>query len=258
MSIIESISETELHIRLGDGSGLTGSEIILTSFEGYNSVSMRRTSTERLQEDGERTGKGYRGGKVISLGGDVTFATPKLAARFVTTLEAFLADGRDGTLFVEEPDLELTRHMRIFLNGMDEPVRYGKDVAFGFDLYAPDPYKYGAAVPDGPYPETTPITLENEGSAKAYPVITVSGNIPSTGFNVTEAGGSLLTVTGGGAGEYVIDFANRELLLNGTDISERLTVRQWTEVEPGGSAVYALNASNSGATIAGEIKPRWY
>lgn len=100
----------------------------------------------------------------------------------------------------------------------------------------------------GEAPEGNAATVGNEGTATAYPIITVSGRLPG-GFSIQHDGGELAYGAPVGAGApVVLDCLTRTAAVRGVDVTRALTRRAFPAIEPGGSATISVLAEGD-ATV---------
>lgn len=95
-------------------------------------------------------------------------------------------------------------------------------------------------------------TLQNNGSSRAYPVITVNGIMDGVrlDFNDGETVSSLEWAGYIGAVPLILDCRTRRASIGGLDVSQYLTQRGFPVIQPGQSITASLQAAGSGwATI---------
>lgn len=269
MTIMTALTPTSIDITMGDGVVVTGNEVVLTTFEGYQGkINMRRASTPRLNRPGDFTEQGTKGGKVISIRGEAVFNTPLEAAQFVIECESFLADGGVGVLNVNEVALGKTRSMGIELNSSEAPEVYGTTVGFGWDVYAADPAKYGEPdlfeapvifTPGQPIYETLPanvVRLTNNGTTTANCYFIITG-LKGIARVVEQASGSILRPLVQLDSHIAIhlDGASRtfKYLYDGVwyDSTSNLNPAQWTTLAPGTSKLYRIENDPNGGVSTG-------
>lgn len=256
---------------------------------------VRRESPERPHGHGAFSGRGFRTGRSVSFDGLVECPSRAVAAGVKARLAALLADGRDGTLTVADDD-EGTLTATVGLADMpaiDWSADRGLVIVCGFELWAPDPLRYGAVVSsstgfpveaggleydlytDGAgadlgyldYGVLAPggrVSLTNAGTADAWPQFEVQGPVADEGFEIVTVGtGARLVVETPipDGSSLVLDAATGAVLIDGTaDRAGRLTWRDWAPVPAGGSVEYAFvpRGSSSAAVLTASVRPAWW
>ena len=90
-------------------------------------------------------------------------------------------------------------------------------------------------------------TLENRGTATAYPVIRAQGEFPD-GLRVSDgSGGELFYAEPLSMQPLVLDSLARTATVNGVDFTRNLASRGFPEVPPGGSVTLALLSAGTGS-----------
>jgi hypothetical protein len=91
-------------------------------------------------------------------------------------------------------------------------------------------------------------TIANEGAARAYPVITVSGAFSGVRLDFTGDAGTRTVQYDGYVGgvPLVLDCRERRATIGGLDVSQRLSARGFPEIEPGSSVAASLQSAGSG------------
>lgn len=145
---------------------------------------------------------------------------------------------------------------------------------FSVQLVAPDPFKYGVAVPvvtglpargsggmTFPLFDTTgkmefgapgvsgQVVLSNPGTAASYPVFTITGPVLGGVVLSDVASGRQIVYAGdvpAGATLLIIDSAAGTALLNGSDRTGELTARQWWAVAPQSSSTVQFATLGAG------------
>lgn len=268
---------------------LPGVNMKLVDIPGwYGGPGVRRDSTPRLWTHGQFSERGWREARLVTLQGAVVCDTRAQAAAVLDSVASVLADGTEGLLTVNDPDIG-PRWAKVLLAGSPKTMWNGTDtVEFSLDLLAADPRKYGTstsaataiAAPGGGlvYPLGSPappgvldygatgtpgtVALANKGSADTAPVFTVTGDLPN-GFTITnvETGRRLVYASAILAGQYLrLDTADGSVKLEGyADRSALLTVRQWTRLSPYSTGTWLFEAQGStGALLSVEVKPAWW
>lgn len=132
---------------------------------------------------------------------------------------------------------------------------------FSVDMVAPDPVRYrdvsvlgpvGLPVREGGLrlPEAFPwnfgrdirsvLTVVNDGGLPVFPVVRITGSAAS----VVVSGGPRRVGFGAFEGELVFDASDRRALLNGGDVTRRMTRRDWPMVPPGVSHDFTFVAGS--------------
>lgn len=145
MTAFENTAAT-LTVQSGYTLGLVpGTKKVVTDIKGwYPGTAVRRESTPRMAAHGNFAERGYREARFPSIGGTFTADSRAEAAAFVDEINAFLGDGTEGVLTIDDADLG-TRSAAVYLAGTDVVWDGGLDVVFYVDMEAPDPRKYGEA-----------------------------------------------------------------------------------------------------------------
>lgn len=223
-----SSTDRSIVIRVDDPEAkLFGANVLVTKdgIKGWfgGGVSVRRTSTPRLNNHGTHSVRGFRGERVISVEGVGWGDSRAHTASLVDEWNAILADGTVGTFTVIDPD-QGTRWANCYLNDTPEVDWFADDTfTWAFDLVCPDPRKYGLDVDqqvtgpplhpgglrfdlfasgapgDANSPDDTPgildfglpsfegiITVTNVGTAESDVHLRVDGPTTNTGFTITE------------------------------------------------------------------------
>lgn len=103
------------------------------------------------------------------------------------------------------------------------------------------PLSYGAPAND----IGATCTVVNNGSSRAYPVITVSPGFSDVTITNTETGAQIRYV-GYIAANLVIDSKTHTANINGVDVTRNLVARGFETIQPHSSATFTLNAEGSG------------
>jgi hypothetical protein len=264
-----------------DGFALTelddeGCQWTVEHIDGWYTGGAVRTSAEpRPQQDGERRGKGYRAGRVITARGKLfapnTVAMEQASRRLSSVLASggfgeFLGTSDAGTFsapavqLVDEPFFD-TWSDRIaswqLTVASEDPLLYGPalydtaslaSTAAGTGRTWPRVWPRDWGVPAGVTPGA--VDLPNAGTATYWPTLRIDG--PTTNPTV-RAGSTGDFVTFNGtltAGQWLdIDCANRRVLLNG-QVSVRQQVSSggsWLGVAPGGDSLTWTDDSGDAA-----------
>lgn len=266
-----------------------GTNQVLTDIKGWFSpTGVRREGEARLWAHGSFSQRGWRTERLVTLEGHIFTATRGDAARMTDTLGAALADGKAGTLVVDDVDLG-RRSARVYMTGTPTVSWDGNvDIFFALDMVAPDPRRYAdptvyttpAAAPGGgllwdlftgsnagvlDFGEAgTPgtVTVENVGTADTAPVFTVTGPAPQ-GFTITDvATGARLTYADPvpATASLRLDASDGSVLLDGyADRSGGLTRREWTRIPGVTRSTYLFEApGGSGAVMKLEAASAWW
>jgi hypothetical protein len=256
------INSTELVLSSGYTlASAPGRSIVITvADEWYKGAPVRRTDTPRLNADGSFPDRSTRGAKLVPVSGHATTTTRAEAGLLIDELNAYLGDGDEGILRVNDIDLGERWATVSIADGADVRWNQKLDVKFTLYLVMNDPYKYGAKVVTDSVPSGGAIVIPNTGTANSFPYFRIEGPRPANGFTITASDGSVLRYVGADTleGDILIDSSRTEVWRGEEDDSKLLTIREWTEVVGGGSETYTFDAPGSGATLTGEIYPRWY
>lgn len=244
---------------------------------------VRRQRTDRMNAHGEFSERGWRGGRLVTITGDVTCPSDAVAALAEQQLAALLADGLDGVLEVTDT---ATVPMSAGAGLFAEPKIGNKNdltLTYQFQFLCPKARRYGAAVnavtgiatAGGAleYPLDDPldygalgnpgtVTLTNTGTADTAPVFTVNGDMP-TGFTIThvQSGQRLVYSAPVLPGQTLrLDTSDASVMLEGnTDRSSKLTIRGWVRLPRRTAGTWLFEASGStGAQMIAEVRPAWW
>lgn len=220
---------------------------------------------------------GSRGGRTITVTGDMVAPDRALAADSVDQLTSLLAGGVFGRFDFYDADQGW--------RWADVQIAATPDLAWETELHcrfqlqfiAPDAYRYGqtstasvgfaassgsgmvfplfpnGVMDFGPLPDFGTLTIQNPGTADASPVFTVSGPSPSAGFTITDVGtGRSITYFGvvPAGSTLTIDSSTGAVVLDG--VADRFgdaLVEAWPVV-PARSSRSFLFEPLSGATSA--------
>lgn len=141
-----SIGTASLGVQSGFTLGLdTGTQTIMTGLDGwYGSSKLRRNKTDRTGQHGSHSERGYKEERLVTLRGHFFGSSRGEAAREAERLAAFLGDGTDGLLTIEDADLG-PRWTNVYLvdDGVDIKWTGGDNFPFVIRMLAPDARKYG-------------------------------------------------------------------------------------------------------------------
>lgn len=232
----------------------TGSQFLLdeTALVGWNDgVDIKRNFTPRQMRSGDFQEIGHHAARYISLTGvAVATSIPELK-RMRDDFTSAVPPKSYQPISVQ--DSVGTRTSTVTLGGKTSWVQKTDTTAiYKLDLYAPDPYLYGAinkiTLPGGnvsgglstpldyPMDFGRPTTLQaqfiqNNGNQEAWPTIVVTGDYFS-GFSVTDNQGNYITYTGpvSMTSPVTIDTAAGYATQNGSDRSTFLSRRDWFSI----------------------------
>lgn len=220
-----------------------------TAIVGWtDGTAVRRDATPRPTSHGDFSDRATMSARLISLTGTAISGSPEELQVLRDKLIGTLADGSYTQLSVETTSGK--RYATVGFEGTPEWIRQTDTAAtFKIDLYAPDPYVYGAeksvlagaaSVQGGlAFPIAYPINyniigqdtaqvVQNLGNSPAYPKFVVTGDYFS-GFSVTDNRGNWVkydgTVTF--AAPVTIDMARGVALQSGVDKTSLVSRRDW-------------------------------
>lgn len=287
-----TFSNTTAALTLTTGYALDmapGTERWVTDIKGwYSGAPMRRSKQEKTGRHGTFATRGLKDARIITVSGHHTAATRAAAAAFNDEINAFLADGLEGVLTVDDQDVG-TRYAHVYLMTPDVEWRGGRDVWFHLDLEAPDARKFAPAVPVstgvarpggglmfdlfatdiggldfGEAGDLGNVQVYNQGYAPADVTFRVQGPPDYTqagNFTVTEVEtgrvisweGTILT-----GQELVLDGRMGTVVLEGTgNRSGGLTRAEWPEVPGRQTRTYQFEADGD-LTLTVEAAPAWW
>lgn len=239
----------------------TGGQFILdpTALTGWDDgTSTRRDATVRPVSSGDFVEPYTFSARLIALSGTAVATSRGELQRMRDTLTGVLANGEYSELRVETG--ASVRYAIVGIENKVEWVQHLDNVAvFRLELYAPDPYIYGAEriVTLGATSEAgggleyslnyplnynaqslQPLTppLTNAGNAKAWPRFKVTGDYYS-GFILTDGRDRKVTYDGAvtRSSPVEIDMGRGTAIQNGIDKSVLLSQRDWFSLLPGES-----------------------
>ena len=154
----------------------------------------------------------------------------------------YMRGGMTGTLTLVCPDPRRlsTSARRVQLMPTVGDMGAGLDYGSGGKGLA-YPVGYGKVASDA----RNVATVENRGTSRAYPVITVNGSFPN-GVRIDCGQLSLAYSQPVGAVPLVLDCRTRTANVGGTDMTRHLTSRGFPTVPAGGSATLSLQSAGSG------------
>jgi hypothetical protein len=266
----------------GEGEGLDG------WFDGPPTI---RDGKRRLWTHGRFSERGYRDSRIITVQGLVLASSDAGAAAAQEAITGVIADGSADTFTVND-SITGTRYCQVYLaDGTGPKVRWITDrtARYMIQLEAPDPRKYGTPV-SGSTPPVEPggglgfdmftqntlgildfgsvgqagtVTIQNTGTANAYPKFTVAGEI-LVGFDIKEVStGYTLRYSAAVAdgSTVILNARDATVTQGGADRSVFLTRREWTLLAPGETATYMLLdlfSYNANALMTVEVTPSWF
>lgn len=123
----------------------TATYLVGKGVEGWTGSSpIRRNKTELLGAHGTHAERGFKDERLITVTGHHVAADRAAAGLFADDLAAYLGDGTEGILRVDDASLG-SRWVEVYLaaGGVDVTWTGGVDVRFQINMVAPDPRKYG-------------------------------------------------------------------------------------------------------------------
>lgn len=296
MTALTAVTPFDLRVRVGDTTEAFGAHLQITQkgIQGWygGGVPVKSRSTPRLNRHGEFSEPGKRGARLVTLSGVYWADSVQEAAALVDTINAFLADGEEGRLTIDDPAFGPPRWAFCTLSGTPEVDWDGDDTGtFSFDLKCADPRKYGqpatglvtgVAAPTGGLfmdpvfgSSANPgvadfgtggtsgtITWTNTGTADVFPFFRVDGR--ADGFTITEVETERRTVFNQlvPAGQYLeLDAAVGTVMINGdVDRSDGLGIAQWAQIPGGATRTYMFESplSHDTARLTMEVAPAWW
>jgi predicted phage tail component-like protein len=124
--------------------------------------------------------------------------------------EWLITDGPEELILDDEPDRVYYAEVDGEFNP-DEIVKYGQGI---INFICPDPYKYGS---QKTFSFSNNITVQNNGSAKTYPVVTVTFSSAATEYKISHSNGKFVRVLWNFVvGDRLeIDFQKQKIKING-------------------------------------------
>lgn len=221
----------------------------------YDGVSVRRTEQPRTTSHGDFKTTATLSSRVITLTGTAVGSSRRNLQNLRDDLMAELNDGGYKTLEVWTRTTGY-RYIEVGLEGKPNWVRKTDTFAtFKIEFFAPDPHIYGPPLTwtmpglgfNGgmSFPITYPLyygvddpfelfNIENDGNAKAWPVIKVFGEMPD-GFKITDGQGNWVVFEGpvGHNSPVTLDFAKGTAKQNNRIKTSYLSRRDWFACLPG-------------------------
>jgi hypothetical protein len=288
---LATVTSTSIVVNVGDDSGLLGDTVIhVDDFKGWygGGSGVRKSAKSRLIAHGQFAERGYRDASLITLDGIAWAPDRAGGAKLVDLLSSLLADGNEGTLTVNDPDMG-TRAAKVSLYGPPKITwDTNTDVEFSIDMLAADPRKYspirysstgtavggsGLALPlfasgvldfGSSSGSTGMVTLVNNGTADASPVFQVFGYAPGFTITRTGSGGTGARIVYGDTvqtGSYVlIDSSDGSVMLDGyNDRSGQLDVSEFETLAKGESATWLFESpGNTNAQLQVGLADAWW
>ncbi|MGI6878840.1 hypothetical protein [Microbacterium sp. gxy059] len=149
----------------------------------FESVGVRRQDADRPLSHGAFASRAYRGGRLITVEGQINTRSPGEQESAMARMTGILADGQLGDLAVTTT--EGTSSALVQLNAAPEirVVTYGRVANYSLELWAPDPRRYGERrVWSG-----RSVEPWHRGNTDAHPVCTVMG-AASNGYTISYRG----------------------------------------------------------------------
>lgn len=244
----------------------------------FDGPSVEVDSQARVISHGMFGQVGRRGGRTITVNGNMVAPTREQAGDAIDRLTSVLAGGEFGAFefydsdqgyrwapvqLAATPDLDWSteKHVRFQLQFLaPDAYRYGQtstaSVGFAaasgsgliFDLFSPD-----GVLDFGPLPDFGVVTVQNPGTAAASPIFVVTGPAPDGGFAITDVSSGkrisfLGSVPDGSA--LTLDASTGSVLLDG--VADRLgdTIVEAWPVVPAQSSRQFLFEPLGGATAS--------
>lgn len=227
-----------------------------TGFKGWDDpIAQRRTETTYPNSAGSFDSPGYGVARVISFTGYAIARTPGDLVHAGDRFAGLLADGSLGRLVVTREDEDRWADVRLAASAtpafvVKAPSRTAAD--FTIQFWAPDPRKYGITHQFGP---GSNLTLWHYGNAQAYPILTITGSLP-TGYTIDGPNGLSYSVTQAltSGQTHTIDMRTGILSLNGVAQFGVSSVADLWTVPPGARQTNVfVPASGSGQLSASVV-----
>lgn len=240
-----------------------------TAIEGwYDGVSMRRSDEIRPNAWGDFDTAGTLASRIVALSGTAVARNRIELQEMRDTFTSVLINGDFQKMWVDTTTTD-PRYMEVGLNGAPQWSRKTDTfAAFKIDLYAPDPRIYGELRPytipgtgfDGgmDYPITYDLyygvnttseiqTIQNNGNADSWPIITVTGEMPD-GFRITDNIRNYIEYRGPvtSSSPVVLDFKKGTARQRGQDRTTNIIRRDWFPIKPKSSIYPKLTYNNTG------------
>lgn len=259
-----------------------GASSVLSTLGLYGSVGVVAEKAQRLG-DGTVPDQVARGGRALTPGGIITGLSSQEVVDWSLKLSGLFGGHMNdslGTIMVTQGSHVLMATVQLDGAPKISPSRDYGWVRWELPLWAPDPYLYGppeerhvalsgsgvglefdlfdaAGVLAFGGAVAADVALHNPGNAVAYPVYTVTGDLPS-GFILTQSTGGLVEFAGPVRADApaVVDMAGR-VLVAGVDRSDEIARVEWAGVAPGGSLVPELSTSQGSGFAVAAVRPTW-
>lgn len=206
-------------------------------FEG---VSVRRDSTPRPSSHGDFPSRGYRGGRMITLRGDITSDGPQKQEHLFGRLTGLLGDGQTGRLVVDNAGESKWADVQLDDAPEITQVIYGKHATYRLQLWAVDPLRYGETREFG-----SGVSAHHYGNAPSFPTLEVTGVYPA-GYTVTAGDKSYVVSQALAGGQtHRIEMRTGALYRNGVRQIGGVSSASLWSVQPGQGLVHSLSGSGS-------------
>jgi hypothetical protein len=171
-------------------SSLTDSGFLIgkAGLKGWHSgVAVRRDQKDRPLAPGSFDTQAYFDSRLITISGYCLANSPQKLRLFQSQLLGLFAAGGQGQLVVKEDGV--SQHCTVRQAGQTEfdAMNDGVTATYQVQLWAADPFKYGDTTVYAA-PASTPLTVTawHYGNYSAYPVLTITGTMPS--YSVSSGG----------------------------------------------------------------------
>lgn len=248
----------------------------LTTVEGWVEPDVRTGLVERLGH-GSMVARSEWDAREVLVGGHIDGLSPAEVPAWLRVLSAIAAPDTPAVLTVEDQGLVLSAEVvRKGKPRQAHSIEYGW-VEWEISLLAPDPHLYGLTQEthiglagrgvglefdlfrvggvltfgDG---VASSASLRNGGTAVAWPVYEVHGDLPS-GFTLVQGGGLVEFVGAVRQGvPAVVDMGVGRVTVGGADRSYLLARAVWAGVEPGGLVIPELSAPQGSGRAVGRVR----
>lgn len=273
-----------------DGFRLTGvddqgCDWAVESAQGWFTGGSVRSATEaRMQQNGDRRGRQYRGGRIVTLRGDVKAPNTVALEHAGRRLSAVLADGGFGLLVGDSPAGVLSSVVQVddvplfdpagdvyatwqLTVGSEDPLLYGPPelasaglagAVIGTGRVWPRVWPRDWGVAPGPPPGQ--VTLSNVGLASYFPTLQIDGPVTNPVVSMVETGDRIAFRGAVPAGQFLhIDCARRRVIIaarsnpNAGVSMRHLTssVGAWLAVPVGGATLqWTADDANQDASLS--------
>lgn len=265
------LSDGRLTIEAGsDGAS------ILTTVEGWFEPGVRVDEVERIGH-GSLVSRAEWDARAVLIGGHVSELTAGEVREWCRMVSAIAGPETSPVLHVADGGMTLSAEVvRKDKPRLAHSIEYGW-VEWEMSLLAPDPHLYGPVkethvglAGDGVGLEfalfsrdgvltfgdgvASSALLRNGGTAVAWPVYEVHGDLPS-GFTLVQGGGLVEFVGAVRQGvPAVVDMGAGRVTVGGADRSYLLARAVWAGVEPGGLVIPELSAPQGSGRAVGRVR----